>query len=482
MVTNDEFVQLRYDLLIKKDGGINTPAAPSICPRAPFDTLDYPYANRLGSLDSPEWRTLFRTKPEHIIAGNPYAQSTQRNGFACWDTAIAVPACDIRSDKITSLNQLSPTRNVNTFWTNEVTPSLRTVGAISGDGKISRPRIAGYSVDYKALDYYELIETAHVLAHIRGDEQKIGKKTHYAQSFTDRHMVQAIAEMTVALLFNLPINVSRYWKNNGEPNLPYGIKVTATTNYQEPMLIIPWKGDKAPAFDETVMIVHTAVHVEPYPYGFITGSNKYNINDRWCCMPALVTIVGIECIDYITHQNVVVVGHEPCYVTHYLDLLPPAYLANVISLGEQVYGKAQSSIEMTQVDTWVNSRYFDNAFMETPPLPCRECLLHNRAAEGKPIRPEVRPPKTLKKDNPWYKYEQDIKKLLRIIRNAVTLDLLRFFGSKCVRENLRERARRYKAKLRRLKDSLKLLKIYEKVRQGKSLSEKEQVLYLAHKK
>lgn len=481
MVTDNEFVLYRYDLLTG-DGGIIRPADPSICPHAPFDTMDYPYANRLGSLESTEWRTLLGLKPADIIAGNPYALSKYRRGYACWDTAVAVPACSIRTDKITSIKQLGPSRNSNTFWTSVVSPALRMVGPIGKDGKIVRPKIPGYSVDYKAIDYLEVIEAAHVLAHIRGDEAKVGKKAHYAQSFTDKHFVQAMSEITISLLFDIPINISRRYASGGVPNLPYGIKVTSTTNYQEPMLIVPWKGAGALAFDETNVIIHTAVHIEPYPYGYLTGSGKYTEDDRWCCMPAMVTIVGIECVDYLTHQNVVMVGGEPCYIMHYLDLMPPDYISNVFSLGELAYGKQQPDAEWMTAADWINSTHFYNSFMETPALPCRECMLHNRASEGKPMRPDTRPPKTLKKSDPWYRYELELKRIMRLIRFAVNMHLLRFFTGKYLRETLRQRVSGYKRKLRRIKDSIRLLKIHERVQQGKPLTERDQKLYWSTKK
>jgi len=89
-MTDNEFVQYRHDLLKAKDGGILTPADPSISPYAPFNLMDYPYINKLGSLDSPAWKSLKKLGGD-VINGNPYALSTYRNGYACWDTAVAGP-------------------------------------------------------------------------------------------------------------------------------------------------------------------------------------------------------------------------------------------------------------------------------------------------------------------------------------------------------------------------------------------------------
>ena len=233
----------------------------------------------------------------------------------------------------------------------------------------------------------------------------------------------------------------------------------------------------APVFDTTIVVINVAVHIEPYPFGYITGSDRAFESDMWSCMPGIATIAGVTCIDFLTHQNIITLGTNANYAMHHLDLMPPSVIPNILSLAQQSKMPLPVDGEWVKVADWLNSDSYYKSMMQTPTLPCRECLLHNRAAEGRPIRPDSKPPKSLKKGTPWHKYETDIKRLLSILKRAVRLHLSRFYTTKEIKAYLRDRTSGYKGKLEIVKNGQRRIKIMKKVRLGKPLTKREQLLY-----
>lgn len=428
---------------------------------------------------SSTWEAVKGAQVSELIAVSPYERSKYREGFKIWDAAIGVPACSLRDTKITTLNQMTAIRNSNNHWRNIVSPALKKVGPLGDNNTILRPSIdSKYHIDFKQRGLFEVIEAAHVLAHIRGDERKIRSKYYYSESFTAKEFIQAIAEIGISIMLDIPMNITC----NPDPVFPYNIKVVTTTNYTNPLLIISCNNKDAMVPDRDNIIIHVAVHIEPYPIGHINGSNKYTINDCWCCMPSMVSVVGFEFSDYIAHQNIIEFKNkEANYIMHYMDLLDPVYLDGIKEDAINYYGELPEDNCWQRALNWLNTQNYYSNFMYTCALPCRECLLHNSNSEGRPVRPEGIPPKTVKKNTLWYSYEAQIKNIIKLIKNAALLYWSKYNDLKEVKKTIAERNKGYKLKLDRLKQKKTFYKSLDKIKQGKPLTDRERKIYMGLK-
>ena len=484
-MNNNEFIKYRKDILSSVQGGIITPNKDIEDKLAPFDQLGYKFSNKVN-LGLNDWQMLCSMPVDHLIDGNPIMRSDIRQGgFKSWDAAVAIPASTIRRTGIINKQQLVPCRATNTYWTNEVGKALKFVGPINN--LIRRP-MASQIVDLREHpDGWEVLEAAHVLAHIRGDpDRKIKKKFNYEMSYTREHFKHAMAEIIVGLLFDLPINVGKYKPLRGAPNMPYQILVIPTTEFKSPYLILPWKNEHSLVPDETLAVINVALHIEPYPGGFVTGSGKIKLSDRWCCSPSIVNIVGWDTPEFITHQNVI----NDNYIEHYADLMPPNTLNNYLDLYKERFGVFKpDNIEWFYVQDWLNSSSYAQAYMETPPLPCRDCLLSNFKTDAKPERPKGYAPKKLVKPNyrkdhrhyqeqkyaeydykMWHRYEAEIIDIMRIIEAANLAVLMETTRSKALKVLIKLRKKNYLAKLKRLKLEKYLEDGLQRIKKGTQLT------------
>lgn len=478
----NEFTNKRRDLLVDPSTGIITPAAGDVYKYAPFDHSDYFYANKVGSLISNKWQKILNLNPTELITPNPFEQSLHRNGLACWDAAIGIPACSIRSSKITSLKQLSSIRNTNTYWINEVVNALRNVGPLQ-PGKLLRPT-ASFMVDLVACpEGWTILEAAHVLAHVRGDFEKVKRvKPRKPISYYFRN---ALAEIIVAIIFNLPIGITNYrHRPYGTAMLPYGIFINVTDSFAAPYVRIACKNKNALMPDNVITVIQVALHIEPYPYGFTSGTLNYDIHDRWACLPTIINIVGFEIVDYLLHQSIIINNKQSEYVMHYLDLLPPNLISNYIELGKEAGTYKPDNIEWFMFDDWLDSESFRLLRLATPPLPCTDCLMHNYMSEGKPIKPKGWLPKKIKKNTAWDRYVKDNKSIFNLIRNATRIYEAQFLigGLKSLKAEWRTRISNWKSRLKNLKRTELLESALIKTKEGKQLTKTEDKILTAYKK
>ena len=478
---SDEFINKRRKLLIDSDTGILVPADNNICKFAPFDHADYYYGNKIGSLINPKWQKLLTMTPSELIEPDPFKQSEYRNGLKCWDAAIAIPACSLRSNRIESLKQVGTIRNINNYWTNEVVMALRKVGPLQ-PGKLLRPS-ASFMVDLVSIeDGWTILEAAHVLAHVRGDFEKVKPKPRRPINY---YFKRTLAELIVSLIFDLPIRIGNYRnKNTGSSDLPYGIYINVTDSFATPYVRIACKNKNALMPDDVIAVIQVALHIEPYPYGFTSGTLNYDLNDRWACLPTIINIVGFEIVDYILHQNIVTSNKQPEYVMHHLDLLPPNFINNYIALGKQHGEFKPDNIEWFKFEDWLDSESFRLLKAATPPLPCMDCLMHNYMSEGKPNKPKGWLPKQIKKNSAWDRYTKDIKGIFNLIRSATRMYEAQFLkgGLKSLKLEWKIRSNNWKARLKNLKRTELLESALVKTKEGKQLTKTEDCILTAYKK
>lgn len=466
----------RLELLSDPKIGIITPADSDILKFYPFEHAEYKYKHRVGRLSEEPWSTLCGKQPVSLLNPDPFALSNR--GLACWDTAVAIPACVLRSGHVTTINQLTPSRNVNTYWLTAMTEAMRHIGP-RATGEILRP-VAPFLADLTKMDQgYMLLEAAHILAHERGDEDSIIGYKAFDATTTLYHFKQAIAELIVGLLYDIPIYVDKLSANQarGKPTMPAGIVVNTTDDFKSPILYVDCAGNDSLAFDEATVIIHVALYTEPHPYGYVDGTNRVKTDDYWCCHPTMINIIGWECVDYITHQQIVELNRKTYYGIHHNDLLPPDMLIPL--LPEMPRGTGWYKVEQ-----WMTSSDFNMKYWRTPPLPCKNCLMHNRKTELRPVKPDGKAPKRLeKKHTAWRHYTAAIRAIFTIIQQASMWREASILSGEMrqARKIWRIRIQGYKQKLLDIKQSRKLFKVLDKVKKNKALTKTEVPILIAYR-
>ena len=477
-----KFLEYRHWLLTRGPANICTPATDKrVIPYAPFMSGEYPHKHLLGSLTSSKWRAIFKSPPQRLVSPNPFTLSDIRpGGMKVWDSAVGIPAADHRTSVLLNMARTPTLKDCNTHWKCNVLPALQSVGPLGPNNSIVRPK-APYLIDYtKIPGGWMYIEAAHVLAHIRGDTKRISKNPSAIPSSTAGHFQAALANITVALLYDLPLYIGAY--DEGMYAMPdfedYGIEVKSSSRFGLPFLRAPWLNKEALRFDATLAVVSVGVFVEPHPYSYNTGTMIPGKNDHWCCTPTMAMVTGWETVDVITHQPIVSANPENayspvCYGMHPADMMPPDLLWAYLKLGNQHLGRPATVDENhVYVNDWVNSKEFANLLSRTPPLPCKSCLSWNPRTVGVPRRPEGFPPKPsqLKKFPEWQAYYEEVKKVLGIIEPAVKRYETRFYKTRSARNNFRRlRTRNWKAKMQIIDEERLFEEACDKIRKGKRL-------------
>lgn len=489
-----EFLAYRKWLLTEGPGNICTPTkAKGIEKHAPFMASNYPHQHLLGNIVSKEWRQVFRVPSSELVNPDPFADSPYRaGGKQVWDAAVGIPACTHRTAEIVSMAKTPALRQCNRHWNSVIVPALKAVGPLGPNQELLRPT-APYLLDFTKLqDGWMYIEAAHVLAHMRGDTKQASKNASAIPSSTAGHFQAALANIAVALLYDIPLYVGRY--DEGVYAMPdfsdYGIEVKSSSRFGMPFLRAPWINREALRVDATLAVVSVGVFTEPHPYGYNSGTLEPAPNDHWCCMPTSAMVTGWETVDVITHQPLVSADPEDalkpvCYGMHPADLMPPDTLWAYLALGQRHINRPPL-VDATHVyvKDWINSPGFAALLQQTRPLPCKMCLSWNYRTEGMPRRPNGYPPKPsqLKQHKDWVAYYAEVDKVLKILDPAVQKYELKLYGGSRLRNRIRKaRMRNWKAKMAIVADERKLDEAFEKLRKGKTLNGRHALVYSAYR-
>lgn len=416
-----EFAEYRYRLLTEGPGNICDTIDP--VSYAPFYNNDYTHRNIVGHMSMEPWITLKNTNPKTLVHPNPFELSavrTRKNhpAYRSWDSAIAIPACSMRS-KLHHMRSVPVIRNINDHWNTTIKSAFERVGPLGHKNRILRPE-GPYIIDLKNMGHFgwTLLEAAHVLGHLRGD----GKPN--AELYIEYHFQAAVMELTYAVLFDVPINATA--KEDGEPGMPdtyYGVELKSSTYMEGPLLRVPITGNEALRVDDTLAVMLGAVLVEPVPYAYVSGTDMVDRNDIWAGTPSLVALVGWECPDFITHGPVCEYNNRINYAIQGADLLPPsshwAYLA--LAKKHLPPPKTGPGQRWRYVHEWLASDDYKKLRAETPGLPCKTCYMVNQKTDGAPKRPRSKHPRGPKKHwpKPWLDYHTEKYKCADIGKKAV---------------------------------------------------------------
>ena len=391
--------QTRYELLAKD---LEEPTTTlNIERHFPFNSLEYAYSDQINLYKEP-WSTVCKVEKKDLISGSPFERSKFRpEGYSCWDSIIALPVSKFRTQEpyknskvIKAVRQKNP-KGLASTW---VTPFELKVPD-SGTLTIKLP---------KTGDSWNLLEYIHVMTHMRYDRLFSESKPDYDFGFMSKQFHKMMAEVLVALLFDLPIVL-----NDPDTILPGGLNVYIDFNEREHVMMVPAMREP-PKPDKILSGIFVTTRSHPMPYGFITKSLQFTANDRWCCLPTTFTIVGWEGLDFIAHQALVKseYGKEYFYGVHPDDLLPISWLKQYID------GAKESFTGVQLTDLW-GSKEFEAQINRVRALPCSYCMSLDMKTIDVPEKPRGRIRRgTHRAAIYWDDYVKDLKKIALIALSA----------------------------------------------------------------
>lgn len=420
-----EFLEYRHKLLTEGNGNICSTVFPPS--RAPFYSDAYPYKSIIGSLSVYPWSTLTEVEPKTLVHPNPLELSNIRKNnhapaYRCWDSAIAIPACQMRA--LHRRNQTPKIRQINKHWLDTAKAAFSRVGPLGPLGRIVRPE-GRFIWDLKNMGTFgwTILELAHVITHLRSESKPSTNKINRINKFAS-DFASCILEVCYCIQYDLPINVTdRSGQTPGMADTYYGVKLKATTKIDSPVMNIPIVGNNALKVDDTLAVMLGAVLIEPVPYAYVSDTDMSGITDIWCGLPSLVALVGWEGVDYITHAPLVEYNNKAHYSLDGDDLLPPDshwdYLA--IAKSSLATPKIGPGCDWRYIHEFLKSDEYKKLRAETPGLPCSQCYAVNLKTEGAPRTPKTPHPEGDKKYWPkaWKDYYLELDKCVEIGKKAV---------------------------------------------------------------
>ena len=346
--------------------------------------------------------------------------------------------------------------NANRDWDSTLR-CLNRVGRPSGEGEFLRPE-GEFIVDFaKDPHGWSIVECAHAMAHLRmlaGDE-------------TDGSslMLEAVAAIAFCRIFGTRL-IPPPLDLGGWHGFVPGIRFSTSVAMRRPWLSVP-RQELRP--DGPLLHVLVGIHLEPQPWSAREGNpddsdERWLEMNRWSCMPSMACVSGFAFSDEAAIAPLVGRWRNsgPEDSSHMLPataLHGPSDLPDV--LDRMGFRRDWSAVLPSEA-------WFARAVSTTPPLPCRECLRLNMAAEGSPTRPAKRRPDD-GRDPEWEEYDRKVDKILRVVDRACSFHDMRAFPGFGKRLR-KERARRAKAASALVKTRRGLLDRADKARKNMRLS------------
>ena len=475
-LSGSEVLEARRNLAIQGPGSIIQAGPRAELSYFPFETSQYSHRALLGSLQNPGWIQIREQTPADLVPLNPYCLSKFRKGLQVWDAAVGIPSPVGRPARTLKIGEVPILRNCNRYWNANLTRALGRVGALGPSGAWLRPS------DPFILDLvthpqgWKIREAIHALGHLTGDTRPREHRSDlvYAGRTGFREQ-QFLAQIAVCLAYGLPFDTWMLEEGHkGEPDIfQYGLEVKSSSNFRNPVLLLPCCSPEAARPDETVALVSVGIYIEPHPAALTQGTDRWQEINRFCCTPTAAVIAGWECIDVVTHQAICAArpGTENellCYGMAPQDLQGADTLPALLAQAIQARGLPRvDNQRYWYVDEWLESKAFEALLDRTPPVPCLDCMRFNMRAEGAPRRPFSEPPeKPLTRqehqevllgkrqlspeDQEWFDWEIQLTKARDLIESAVV-----FYETTLTKNRRQVRLRRMRRRAnhkRKLKD------------------------------
>ena len=308
-----------------------------------------------------------------------------------------------------------------------------------------------------------LLELAHVMAHDRAvwwPSQAFEKCT---AAYT-RLFAQAIADVTVAHAYNLPLDP---WSISP---LPYHIRAVPTlrssfTEADVPVLQVRIPSKRAKVVDRDIVYVSVAIEVGPDPAQFVdvTALRPSPYTDQYAYQPVAAYVVGWETIMYAYSVDVAPMEHmgrkrheesrdkEFGFSIHHKDLFPPQMLENILVLGTVECGPTYD--RQATWDVHIESEEYDERALRTPMMLCNMCYMHNPMTQMSLGLPPAGDWDEKLKDE-WKRFKPAYRKAERMVYNA--RQHLSGDSKKEYREEYRVHNRCWRAYSKRRRDEWKI--------------------------
>jgi hypothetical protein len=392
---------------------------------ATSDGPDLPWVdNSAVAAASEAWAEVRRVSPADLYPATPFERSRFRSGgYALWDFIVrngrtamrnsyTPDGCGPIADPTTSI------RNgyANRWWfdtVRELWLSGSTDDSIPGEERSAQRRqrlvATGMACDFRCQR--PLLELAHGLAHHWTDSQlrAIGFWGRY--TFSSRAFLEAAAGLAAARLFRLPVNL-----NDRELLLPHGVKAVPTTRNGflagKPVIQIPYS--TTDRLDRYLVCLGLSVNIGNDPIDFLLPGSRPSPEDRYAYEPGLVIAVGWETPAWVYGQDIC--RYERCstadavpgaFTAAAVDLLPPESLPVYLEAARTAW---PAGPEYRSIDDWLQDKWTQDLILRTPPLPCLQCLLHNRQTEHGLRLPTA---EVLRSEIERKKYESTVRRGIR---------------------------------------------------------------------
>lgn len=376
-----------------------------------------------------------------------------------WDGILKTPYCRGATIPIYDRRNLPafPTRNIE--W-DETLKGLNHVGRPGGEGEFLRPE-GKHIVDLvKSPKGNAILEKAHALAHLRALKEDDGKKM-------PARFLETLAELCLVLKYEqrggrmdlwvpTPLEIAGGKRHDESWFEQNGVKVVVSTNIRRPWIEVPVRELLK---ERAHVVVLAGIHLEPQPWSAREGNPDASDEswlelNRWSCMPSIVCFSGWIGMDELMKAPLVLPyrnsGKEDVCVTMPVTALHPMWVfEGLVALSRPTllsrYGLSAAYRFVGQ--DWMGEEC-------APPLPCRECLKLNMAANGAPTRPMVkRPPedkatkgrrarKLDEAEQAWADYDAKVDKIYKVVDKARAFWDTRFGKGAKARKEQRRKAKK----------------------------------------
>lgn len=387
-----------------------------------------PYAHQLGV----QWRApVFQggVPLDAMYAPDPGAGSSHRapGGLAVWDFALFLRDNRAGVGRVLPFDEVPCTAGGNFSYEQATAPALGRIGPLGEQGQLVRPK-APWIFDLMAqADGWQLLEAAHVLTHFDGDHRVVRDPPMKHVRFSlAKYFHRSLSELAVSLVLGLPLDVrDRRLSDAGDSRLPFGLNTAPSTNILDPVLGVPFEGPGSLVIDRTTGTVCCGLHIAPPPHEFWKAEHPAHELDRWSCLPTLVTLVGWETPDILTHSSLATYRSSRSrplfFARHAHDLMPVEYLVQYINLSRGLRGLPEDLPGFQHVRDWMKTPEYRQALKRTPPFPCAHCMALNSGSPATPRRPRNLPTEFNRPqaDADWRKYLAAVDQITERINRGI---------------------------------------------------------------
>ena len=484
-MTYDEFMALRREQAI----AALQPDPESPDPGFPFDSPDYPWTGVVDEhLGASTARRLSRMSPDELVRIDPYETSEMSGWPGVWDSAIGIPASRIRATPASS-KSIPAFRAINDAWQNRTYQDLGNIGRTTVDGEYRRPSgewILDAVTDRRG---WWLLELAHMLAHRAEDASELARRPLPYDYGRNGELFQTMLfRAFLCRKFGLPLDTrpGEPCDDSMDPFSRYGIVPFVSSSYRNPVLRVPANGRGCLEPGKAVCVVCGSERIEPTPHSIATGSDTWLAMNRWSCLPTIVSFVGWELVDVVTHAPLVANpwSGSSDYAMAPMTLQEAPSFVHLLECAARARGSCEPDFDRYwPVDEYLESDRFQKDLSESPPLPCKRCLKLNMESDGSPERPRSkRPDKPAKDGDPmtpeqreWFEWDAKMNKVYQVVEKATKYMEIRELGAEKAVRARKSRKSAYSKKVNTLRRTEFLRRKAEKLRKNGFISKAEEI-------